>query len=154
MLRLTNNFSQHDLILVKIHHNFSSRLNISCHLTTKKGRGFQFCWLLDIYLEISDCQLLYIDIWADADLCFKLIHAHTHTHFMTCGISLGKTGAAKSDRTQEKARLDQSAATEYKSHQPDRSTVFQKSQMILDEEQAPGDATFSDYRETSWTSSL
>lgn len=68
---------------------------------------------------------------------------------MTCGISLGKTGAAKSDRTQEKARLDQSAAMEYKSHQPDRPIVFQKSQMILAEEQAMGDVTFSDYPETS-----
>lgn len=73
---------------------------------------------------------------------------------MACGISLGKTGAAESDRTQEKARLDQSAAAEYKSHQPDAQIVFQKSQILLDREQAPGDATLSDYQETSWTSSL
>lgn len=78
------------------------------------------------------------------------MHAHTHTNFMTCGISLGKTGAAKSDRTQEKARVNQSAVMEHKSHQPDRPIVFQKSQMILDEEQATGDATFSDYHETAF----
>lgn len=64
------------------------------------------------------------------------------------------TGAAESDRTQEKARLDQSAAVEYKSHQPVRQIVFQKSQILLDREQAPGDATLSDYQKTSWTSSL
>lgn len=73
---------------------------------------------------------------------------------MTCGISLGRTGEANSDRTQEKARLHQSAAVESKSHQPDRQIVFQKSQILLDGEQAPGDVTFSDYQETSWTSSL
>lgn len=78
----------------------------------------------------------------------------THTHFMACGISLGRTGSAESDRTQEKAKLDQSAAVEHKSHQPARQIVFQKSQILLDREQAPGDATVCDYQETSWTSSL
>lgn len=72
---------------------------------------------------------------------------------MACGISLGRTGAAESDRTQEKAKLDQSAAKEYKSHQPDIRIVFQKSQILLDREQALGDVTLSDYHETSWTSS-
>lgn len=75
-------------------------------------------------------------------------------HTLGLGISLGRTGAAESDRTQEKVRVDQSAAVEYKSHQPARQTVFQKSQTLLDREQAPGDATLSDYQETSWTLSL
>lgn len=88
-----------------------------------------------------------MDMCANTDLYLKFLCTHTHTHFMACGISLESTGAAETDRTQEKARLDQSAAVEYKSHQPDRQIVFQKSQILLDREQAPGDATLSDYQE-------
>lgn len=90
-------------------------------------------------------RILIAGCYTHAQTSASHTYTHAHTHFMACGISLGRTAVAESERIQEKARLDQSAAVEYKSHQPDRQIVFQKIQILLDREQAPGDATLSDY---------
>lgn len=143
-------FSQDDLILSTIHstfwymgEHFLSLLK-SVHFASYQT----FCEKNTLLSAVHSWTCVHMQIYISR-LC-----THTHTHFMACGITLGSTGAVETDRPQEKARLDQSAAVEYKSHQPDRQIVFQKSQILLDGEQAPGDATCLITRRTSWTSSL
>lgn len=97
-------------------------------------------------------NLVAISTCDHADLILLHMYRHTHTLYGFWDQSQ-RTGEAESDRTQEEARLDQSAAAQYKSHQPARQIVIQKSQILLDREQALGDANLSDYQETSWTSS-
>lgn len=49
---------------------------------------------------------------------------HTHTHFTTCGINLGRTQAVELERTAEKATLDQFAVQIPSARQTEKPKFF------------------------------